>query len=497
MTEHIPEKTLERFAVDITLFDAEAKSQVTAHIDHCSLCSENLARWRTLYENASRSVETPPTERDRVLARKLIGRRGFMLPFRKRELPAAAEQAIDAYFEAVEPYRRPLAQRIARYVVKHPGRTAGSFSIAAALLLTLFLSIRQPTDSNPAYTSVRNEILVTYNSVGQELWRKNLIGCPDDTLPVYPNLDIGEARVAYVADVDGDGRNEILITGRAGGMISGGTLVCFEADGGLRWRHQMGNVGIKFGSLDFTHEPSWEIARVRSIRRTLNDKPQIFVSAQLVPSWPCKLVELDPTTGNEKGTFWHAGAMGRMLAADVDGDGVQELVVGGITNTFNSACVMVFDPRNVDGAGPTAEGFEAQGIGRGTEKFYLLLPRSSLGEALAYAPYNGVRQMTISDQGQLTLQTEEGQTTQGSFLGGFVYSFTRNMAVGYVVANDPFVVSFNRAKRDGLISDTLDTAYYQRLKDAVRYWDGEKFVSKVTVNSLYAPGKEKQETVYP
>ncbi|GEM_PF-988871 len=498
MTDHIPEKTLERFALDITLFDAEAKSQIRAHLDRCALCSENLGRWRTLYENVANSLQSPPSERDRALARKLAGRRRLILPFRKPELPAATEQAIDTYFETIELYRRPLAQRIVRYVVRHPVRTASGFSITLAAALALFFLTHPPADSNPYEYKVLRSVLHVYNKEKQELWQKHVESCEDDSLQTYLNKD-GEwgRRYVQVVDVDGDGRNEVLVTGCLSGNISDGSLLCFESDGKLRWQHSMGDSGIKFGALDFTLEPNWQVGKFLTVRRTPRDKPQIFVAVQISPSWPTKLVELDAATGNQKQEYWHAGGIGSMVSADIDGDGVLELVIGGLNNTFNSACVIVFDPRVIRGAGPTAPGFEPQGTGPGTEKYYLLLPRSSVGVALSPRPYNNVKSMIVSDKGQVTLQTEECRINQESWIGGFVYSFTKEMAVSYVVANDPFVVSFQRAKRDGLISDTLDTAYYQRMKDAVRYWDGGKFVSKVTVNSLYTPGKEKQETVYP
>lgn len=384
---------------------------------------------------------------------------------------------------------RTVPQRIITYFRVYPLRAAGTVgALAAALALTVIL-LRPVKDTNPAYAKIKNEALSVYNTNHEVLWTKNAKGMPDDSSYVIVREDEMYKGTPYafgVIDIDGDGTKEVLIAGpnpsKMDRQFSNDTVYCFNANGTLRWKQGMGS-GIKFGTIDFSKRTSWQIRRFLPVRRSAKEKMQLFVIGYVAQLWPSKLAELDPLTGNELQSYWHAGNLGVVLTSDIEGDGRRELVLAGVNNLLNAACVIVFDPANLHGVGPTTPEFFPKELSKGTEKYYLLLPRTSYGKALAHPPYNGVSILTTSEQNVISLLTIEALGSD--WQGGIVYSFDEKMKITYALGNDLFVTNFPKAREQGLLHEELNSTYYENLKNSLLYWDGEKFVKEAVMNRIY------------
>jgi len=491
--EHITEHKLEQYVLSQEEIGGEETTRIESHLMECSLCRQIVEKLQAFYTELETRLESGPTELHRELAERLLARKKEALPAKILELPARREKALEVYAEVIEPYRRPIMQRFVRYVQLHPVRFASSFSLAAAALALTFFAVQPKKETNPAYHKVLHQVLYVYNKYGEVLWTKSARGLQDDSSKYDPLVDTDDrSSFVRVFDIDGDGRNEVLVTlepARAAGLLkpydfTPDTLYCFNSDGSLRWKHGMSG-GMRFGAVDFSKNPNWHIWRVLPVRRSSRERVQLFVLANILPSWASKLFELDPQTGKELQSYWHAGDMRSAVEADVDGDGTKELVVGGMNNHLRGAAIAVFDPRSVQGAGPTIPEVFPTDAGKGTEKYYLLLPRSSLGIALGTrTPYNSVTQIQVTTEGRVVIQTNE--TNRADYDAGLVYGFGDNMRINYVVANDPFEVNFEKARKQGLISEELNSAYYDKLRKSVQYWDGEKFVHEPTINKLYS-----------
>lgn len=497
---HITEQELDYCVGNPDALTADEKAAIQAHINVCKLCSERLSSVQNFYGELHERLEQHPSAYDKKLAEELLRpkTRGLL----------SSDALARTYAESVQFIGRRWPGRFIQYARAYPLRTFSGAVTLAALLVVGYVTMKPSTDSNPAYATIKDQVLHVFNKTHDLLWTKDAKGLRDfpelpesqqryrpSGLYYYFKSDDDQAQPVRVFDIDGDGINEVFVamgsTSTHSPSFSSNWLYCFNRDGTVRWTYAPEGRGLKFGNVDFSEPTDWYIHRFLPIQRTPSEKIQLFVISQHRPSWPSRIAELNPLTGEELQAYWHTGAIGLAVVTDVDGNGVNDLVFGGINNGFNQACLLVFDPAVVTGVGPTSTELTPQGLPRGSEKYYLLLPRTDI--IPSDVPYNIIQQLDASERGGITVHTNEGTHAAWKYLeelGGIVYSFDEQMSVRYVVASSPFEKSLERAEREGLIKDfKLDEAFYNRLKDGIRYWEGERFVREPTMNRLYTSMK--------
>jgi hypothetical protein len=485
MSEHLSEHQLETLLLNSDEVTPEERRSLEAHLTDCSLCREHLLKLKEFYGGVKAELENPPTQRDRDTADAILstGRKAL----RSEALQGHPEAVLDAYAEMIEPYRRPLIQRFVRYVRVHPVQFAGVSSLGLAALVALVLVFRPSAerDLSPSYYRIRGQVLYIFNKAGEVLWTKPAGGFANDSSEYSTKYSDASLAPAEALDIDGDSMNEVLLHGSPTSTLSDDTLVCFNGDGTLRWKHGMGKA-VRFGGLDVSNLPDWSVGRSIAIRRSVGVRKQLFVWGSFLPGWPTKLAELDHLTGRELQSYWNRGNLTTSVEADIDGDGTSELVCGGVNDHFNSACVIVFDPMIISGAGTSEPEILSAGLSRGPQKYYLLLPRTNFARVFSPVQYNCVWKMQVSEHGTVTLQTDETPGYDNVHPPGIICSFDREMRPTYVVGNDHFQMEYERAWQKGLVHEKLSAAYYERLKNSIQYWDGEKFVDTPTMSKLYS-----------
>lgn len=492
---HITEQEIDYFVGNPDALTADEKAAIQAHIDGCKLCSEQLSSTQNFYRELRERLEQHPSAYDEKLAEKLLR------PAAPKLLPSDA--LIRAYAEIVQEQKPSLMRRVVGYARVHPVKTTGFATALAAALVLGFLAMRPVKDTNPAYAAIKNQILYVHNKNYEVIWSIRADGMDDFPKGFRPGEPWSPFNEEYyfiadrwakypvrVFDTDGDGTNEVFVSAAAdySPQFSRDSLYCFNSDGSLRWVFGTNRRGIQFGAVDFSASTNWYIIRFFSIQRTANSPVQLFVIAHHDPSWPTQIVELNTKTGQEIGRYWHAGGIGQVVVTDLEQDGVKEFVVAGVNNGFNRACVIVFDPANVSGVGPTSTELTPANNLPGSEKYYVLLPRSDIIES--HEPYNTVLEIRATGQSTIIVQTNEVSRQDwgdNDYPGGFVYTFDHQMRAVNIVASSPFEKSLERAKREGLVRKDfqLDDAFYRRLKNEIRYWDGEKFVKEPILNRHY------------
>lgn len=131
-----------------------------------------------------------------------------------------------------------------------------------------------------------------------------------------------------IADIDQDGAVEVLIYALVQGSTDGQErVVCYSQDGRVKWEFILGRA-FKADDVEYVQHFRGHI--LRAVR--VGGKSYVLSVATHRRWHPCQVALLDASTGKLVEEFWHPGAITHALLADLDGDGVDEVVLAGVNN---------------------------------------------------------------------------------------------------------------------------------------------------------------------
>ncbi|MDE3059107.1 MAG: hypothetical protein KGJ59_14240 [Bacteroidota bacterium] len=349
----------------------------------------------------------------------------------------------------------------------------------------LYSPLMKAKTGNPTFAEVKNNVLTVYGESGEELWTKPDIGMDDYNM--NNSFFAVPPRPFLIADVDGDGTNEVLANLYNRKYLSNGssnTLVCYSSDGSERWRYtfSLDLSGVENGRMTATKTQIQDFAVIPGDSIT---KPRIFAVICDPSPYPSCIVEIDPIHQTELQHYWHVGQIQKLLPADVDGDGKEELLFAGVNNFENAAFVSALEPDNISGQTSVAfNGFMK--VPRVQEMFYCLFPPTKL--CLLQDKYNSVNRIEPLEGGNVfRVDTREVSSQDMRDDQGIIYALNRQLKVVSIVPYSSFQKAYDEARKAGHPElEPLGAAYYEKLKHSVRYWDGEKFVNTPTFNKKYA-----------
>lgn len=485
--EHIEKNILEKYIISREDFTPGELDNIMAHLAQCAYCKDHEEKLTAFYDSVNKELQTEPTERDEAFAEKLLARKRLALPEKKLALQERVDNALSTFVEIIEPYHRPLMQRFVRYIQIHPIKFAGATSLAGIALAAAFLLVKPAfKDNNPVFAKIKNYVLTVYSKDAEILWKKGVIGLPDQTTEDTPG-SCNIERKLMLGDLDGNGINEILIAGvNLNGSFTMDSLYCYEHDGKLRWAISAGKI-ISFGDTTATQHSTPNILDLMVIKKTTNSLPQLFVVANEYRYSPTKLFEVDPKNGREIQAYYNRGGGGTLLQYDIDRDGKQEIIFAGINDTYNRAFLAVLDPTNINGHAPVTAQYQPKNITAAPEKYYLLFPLTLLAKNYSATPYNFPMRIWTTNEKKINYQIQERlqHFAIKELEIQVVYSIDSTMQVKSVSGGDGFIKANEYMLKNGLIKESLIPKYLNQLKDSVLYWDGEKFVNTPTMNKKY------------
>ncbi|MEK7407994.1 MAG: hypothetical protein AAB225_23230, partial [Acidobacteriota bacterium] len=320
-----------------------------------------------------------------------------------------------------------------------------------AVLGSIFLA-RIARKGPPQTYYWKDRSLVTLDSAGREAWRYDF---PET---VDPHAPIG----MWIGDLDGDRSVETVAPYRP---VLGGDkpmdLRCLSEQGKLRWR---------FAPQRKVRDRSREYAPVYHLRRfrvfpSPESKDANWVAASFVHHWgyPCQVAVLD-NHGRLRGEYWHSGHFDDLETADLDGDGVHEILLGGVNNGRQQAVLVVLDPRKVSGCSTQAEGDAHQllDLPSGTEKAIVWFPRTSLNRKLEQ--FNFAYEVAVIGD-EIKVQVKERMGDPQPFL---IYVLDRGLNVKSVVPSETMRNFYLEMKASGKLDQALSDAELDRLRREVR-----------------------------
>jgi hypothetical protein len=351
---------------------------------------------------------------------------------------------------------------------------------AFVLLVPKLLTI----DRNPAYTRAMDEFLIVLNKNGEELWKKHLG-------PGFGG-QIAVSTLSAVADVDGDGKNEIVVLppqpeSSSASSLNIKSIVCYNANGNERWRFDY-HPKVVFGKEPFSGDYEFDTPLFLGDFEG-NGKYEVVFAAHHNPWWPSVVGRLNAKDGSILSEYLHPGWI-TALPEEVDGNGIRKILVTGYNNAFEKSALAVLDSRRMEGHAPATAAYTPQGIREATEMFYVLLPNPDLYRSASDWPQGS----GVSTNSSGLIEVRSARILPGGKSGEWVgvvvyFYFDSRLNCVKVKAGDDFANYHSRLEKEGKLAKKLDAQYLEELRRGVEYWDGEKFVKEPIMNKKYLSTK--------
>jgi len=310
----------------------------------------------------------------------------------------------------------------------------------------------------PADFGAEVSTLLVKDGQGEELWRHQF---PSRFAQgVYDSQ--GAIKRCAFAELDGDGSVETLFVYMPLDFGSvGSTLYCFSESGDLKWQFTPGRYIKEDTGREYY--PPYFISNVHVVQ-VPGSTPRILVSSNHYLHNPNQIAMLD-NKGNLISEYWHSGHLLSIVCADIDGDGIEEILLAGVNNGYGLATLVIFDPRDVRGAStqPFRQLLDCE---PGTEKAIVLFPRTCLS---LDAPYNRAHSVWVTKERRIVVPVVEG-VSEAKNPGVMVYELDFGLNVVSARPDSHLQEAHRLLEAEG----TLDHSWTEKETDDIR--------SEVTVN---------------
>jgi hypothetical protein len=346
--------------------------------------------------------------------------------------------------------------------------------LGAAILFLGFrklLSPREPTDFR-----IDGSALVVLNEKGRELWRfetgvENLLGnqAYHEHFQVRRNApsEIVTHPYLIIKDINGDGRKEVLFTAKTEDESREGVVFCFDRRGREMWHFRAGRP-IRFGRQDYA---DFVTRGFEANDLDKDGRQEVIVISHASSFFPCQLAVLG-SDGKLLGEFWNSGQLTDIAFVDLEHDGKKEIIASGQNNEYNKGCLVVLDAARVSGSSPqSVERFISPGLSAGTERFYVLFPRTEMD--LNESPSESSDKFEVLSNDLILVHM---------YFSGVLYELGFDLAPRIARTSHRFEQKHAVAVREGRVKSALDDAYFDSLKRGILYWNGRQWTGTPSQN---------------
>lgn len=275
-------------------------------------------------------------------------------------------------------------------------------------------------------------------------------------------------------DINKDGTLEILFVPKTENDLGEGILYCYRHDGEYLWEFDTGLL-LGYGDRQFSRDYRIRGFELHDLNR--DGKLEIVLISCHYSDFPCRLVVLD-SAGVKLSEYWNSGHLADLGFVDIDQDGLDEIIAAGGNNEYEKACMIALEPLEMSGQSPQTDSqFRAKGVGPGTEKAYVLFPRSPLDEDEPY-PGESAAFVEILREGRIRIQT---------MLSGIVYELDNALAVISASSSRDFIMKYKQALVNKKSIPPLSGVFWEKQKSRTQIWNGLHWVSMSPPNLLAAP----------
>lgn len=324
--------------------------------------------------------------------------------------------------------------------------------LAAVLLVAAAIRFHRPS-RELADWRVENSALIALDAKGGELWRFAL--GRELNASIYKRQDTTPA--AWIDDVDGDGRRELLFCHHYDGA-SHGDLICFSESGKEKWRWTPGRSAASFPE---EMSPPYFADRVRVLR--WNGHVRILVTAIHHTWFACQFAMLDGQ-GRQLAEYWHAGHILAFLPLNLPGYSEPLIVAAGIANGYGAADLIVLSPPHFGGASREESPRHQIPAGAPRELARLLFPGSCINRVAA--PFAIPDSVRIHDE---RIEVSVRQNRDGEIAAAVLFAFRPDWSLASVGLSSNYEIVHASLERRGVLTHRLDKRREEEELSAIRW----------------------------
>jgi hypothetical protein len=375
---------------------------------------------------------------------------------------------------------------LVRRLKARPVLVAIGLAAVGILLLVAFLGPRLGRPPQPDDFRIDGSRLIVLGRDGRELWRydtglENL--CDDGYYRDHfqtRKIIAGGSRTTpnlLITDINRDGRDEVLFSLQTLSNFERSAVFCFDDRGRELWKHDAGR-DRPFGGKRYA--PQYGVQAVDVFSPGPGRENLVMIIAYQHPEFPTYAAFLTPR-GKLIGEYWNSGRLSDYVFADVDGDGRKDVVLAGTNNEYWKACLVVLDPENAWGASPQTGEYKSDDLPPGTEKYYLLFPRTEVDKVETRR--EAFDFIDIFGQDRLVIR---------ALTSGIFFRLTFRLELDAVIDSDSYWEKYRKYQDAGKIPPGKpDPEKLRReLDKGVLYWDGSGWVSTATMNKKNRTGSD-------
>ncbi|MFO7693619.1 MAG: hypothetical protein R6V57_11085 [Vicinamibacterales bacterium] len=312
--------------------------------------------------------------------------------------------------------------------------------------------------------AVANRLIVK-NASGEMLWDYEfpftISNRPEPLLTDSPEASV------RIDDVDGDGRNEVLVrTIPADGRKEDYRFYCFDSAGDLRWTFAV-STPRAFGGTVFA--PPFPASRILLVPRPRPGRDVWLVSVHS-PWFPSVMTRLEPD-GRVSAEYWSNGYI--TVAASAVLDGRRVLLVGARSNESGGASLALLDAADPSSAAPSASArYRCDDCPPGRPDRFVQFVKPARLRALRGT--SAITRVHVDGFSRVVVWINHGHDV-GEYQGEVIYTLDSQLRPLEAALNDGFQAATDALVRRKLISAPPSSPAIDEVR-TVRWWDGTRFI---------------------
>ncbi len=379
--------------------------------------------------------------------------------------------------------RIPFVKQTGRKLWKH------RLPIAATTIVLLLLVIGRmwygPLDKNPVNASFAGEMMTLKNKFGDVV---DVVQMGAYTVDYHLAGINTNSPMSALLDVNHDGQNEIIwIDYSDFAELHTANIICKDVSNQkILWTSQLKRY------FHFPKKPEAQDNRYQSSKLFLGDfdnngSPEIILKASS-PYFHQIVVKLDAASGEELGCYLHVGGLYDISIADLENDGISEIILPCIDQPLRSASILILDPRFIIGHSPTQGDYVIEGVSPGTERAYINIPKTIVGEVFKYhAKYSTcVIEEILEKEKRFRVHVKDVNVALWSYQYFNISAyFNFDLSPAFVTTGDPYDLLAESLFVNKRINRLPDYQYFNEWMKTIKYWDGYQWVNTPTVNKRW------------